>query len=492
MSTKNKILIIIGVITFVFVDTTLKISLAISVAAYFLLRNQLLKIYSKEITEKIKWLLIIPIIQACLSVLSYSIGNECFDIASKINSLHNVSTYTPYLGELGKLIDFANQNGAFPEIKRSILVVNVINLANITKQVAEIGSIITIILILLELYGTYNLGKLTIKQMKACHIVITLIFLTISIFFGRFMDVFLDLCSKVFSEQDNIPYIITIPIIIFLILCISYNFYSRSLKVLFTIFECKEAETTIETKETETTTSLKSTDYDQPILQMKDQNNNQNHHQPIKYSIIPYVLLCIGCIIFTTIMIISFKMSDNNNEIAEPITENNTQNTTNQPSTTLEEDIEIIDEDSIINDGIEEAIDTADSYYYKYKIYENNIYNYRIKYPTFLSNINESESGDGCKFSRDNKTFLLVYGCYNVNDETIEDKYNECHPKTLTYSQLKNNWFVVSDYTDDGCIYYLKTVLKNNTFFSAYLQYPIDEKDSYSAIINEIFRTFPN
>lgn len=501
MSTKNKILIIIGIIIFICVDTPLRITLAISVAAYFLLRNQLLKIYSKDTTEKIKWLLIIPIIQACLSVFSYFMGDACINIASKINRLHDISTYTPYLGWLGKLIDFANQNGAFPEIKRSILVVNFIDLANITDQVAEIGSIITIILILLELYGTYNLGKLTIKQMKVCHIVIALIFLIISIFFGRFIDIYAELLSKIFSRPDRIPSIIEIPTITFIILCIAYSFYSQSLKVLFTTYEYKdkEAETAIETetKESETTTS-ESTDYAPSILQTEDQNNNKNHHQSIKHSIIPYVFLCIGCIIFTTIMIMSFKMSDNNNEDTESIAENNTQDTINRPSIIAEEekkddDGEFIDEDSVIYDENEEPFDSMDTYYYyKYKIYENDIYNYRINYPSFFTDIKESESGDYCKFSKDSKTFLLV-DCYdNVNDETIEDKYNEYAPQKLTYSQLKNNWFVVSDYTDDGCIYYLKTVLKNNTFFSAYLQYPINEKDFYSTIINKIFKTFPN
>lgn len=479
MGTKNIILIIIGLIIFVFISTILKISLAIGVVAYFFLREQFLKKYSKEFTEKIKWLLIIPIIQACLSIFSYIISNECIDIASKIDNLHNVSTYTPYLGELGNLVDFANQHGAFPEIEKSALVINFINNAKITEQIAKIGAVVTMILILLEIYGTYSLGKLTIRQMKVCNIAIALIFLSISILYGRFIDLCLGLFSNILFEADNIPYMITIPAIILLILCISYYYYSKSLNTLFSTG--KERETAITSEPTKLNT---------PILQTEDQhhNHNQNHSQPIKHSIIPYILIGIGFILFITIMLIS-PNNGNNDETTEPTAETNSHDASGQPSTILNEESVINDVDTI-EDETDIVMDSLYSDFY-YNVYENDVYDFRIKIPSFFSHINESDSGDNCYFSKDSKTFLFVYGSY-ADNETIEDEYKEYDPETLAYSKLKDNWFVVSGYTDDDCIFYQKTVLINNTFFTAYLHYPISEKDFYSNIINDIFRTFPN
>lgn len=126
------------------------------------------------------------------------------------------------------------------------------------------------------------------------------------------------------------------------------------------------------------------------------------------------------------------------------------------------------------------------------KKYQNPRFNYTIAYPAFFDKRQESENGNGCKFYMDDNTYLSVYGSYNSLNETLEDKYNEYKVKSPVYSILKNNWFVVSDYTEDGDIFYLKTVLKDNIFMTAILVYPKDEKDYYSPLIPKMFTKFPN
>ena len=126
------------------------------------------------------------------------------------------------------------------------------------------------------------------------------------------------------------------------------------------------------------------------------------------------------------------------------------------------------------------------------KRYYNSRFGYSILYPSSFSNLRESDNSDGCRFSKDNHTYLSVSGMYNGLNETIEDKYNEYKDKSPVYSKLKGNWFVVSDYTENGDIYYLKTVLKDDIFMTAILYYPNSEKDFYSKIIPKIFTNFPD
>lgn len=126
------------------------------------------------------------------------------------------------------------------------------------------------------------------------------------------------------------------------------------------------------------------------------------------------------------------------------------------------------------------------------KRYYNSRFGYSILYPSSFSNLRESDNSDGCRFSKDNHTYLSVSGMYNGLNETIKDKYNEYKDKSPVYSKLKGNWFVVSDYTENGDIYYLKTVLKDDIFMTAILYYPNSEKDFYSKIIPKIFTNFPD
>lgn len=127
-----------------------------------------------------------------------------------------------------------------------------------------------------------------------------------------------------------------------------------------------------------------------------------------------------------------------------------------------------------------------------YKNYYNSRFNFTVKYPSFLSNITQSDNGDGCMFSKDSNTYLKVYGMHNALNSTIEEEFNKYKSQSPIYSLQKNNWFVISDYTEDGHIYYLITVLRNNVFITGYIQYPSDQKDLYSKIITEIFKNFPN
>ena len=123
--------------------------------------------------------------------------------------------------------------------------------------------------------------------------------------------------------------------------------------------------------------------------------------------------------------------------------------------------------------------------------YQNSRFNYTITYPSFLNKRQESENGDGCKFYMDDNTYLIVSGMYNALDESIISRYNEYKSKSVTYSIQKDNWFVISDYTSNGNIFYTNTVLQNGVFFTATFYYPAKDKDKYNSVIKKIFTNFP-
>lgn len=124
--------------------------------------------------------------------------------------------------------------------------------------------------------------------------------------------------------------------------------------------------------------------------------------------------------------------------------------------------------------------------------YQNSRFNYTVAYPSFLDKRQESENGDGCKFYMDDNTYLVVSGAYNALDESIVSRYYKCRSKPLTYSMQKDNWFVISDYTFNGNIFYTKTVLQNGVFFTATFYYPEKDKDKYNSVIKKIFTNFPS
>jgi hypothetical protein len=98
--------------------------------------------------------------------------------------------------------------------------------------------------------------------------------------------------------------------------------------------------------------------------------------------------------------------------------------------------------------------------------------------------------------SRDGRTELLVYGAYNSLDQTLRDVFEQEggrsieHPnRVVTYKVLRNDWFVVSG-TENGRIFYQKTMLRNSTFKSFRIEYDKSEKQTFDSITAVIARSF--
>lgn len=756
LTTKQKILIIVGAIIFLIADISMieRIVIIAGIVAYFFMRKQLLVDNSIEYTQKIRDTLIIPIVQIIASFFLFEEASGAVKSAGKIDSLHDISTYTPFLGDLGKGLDIANQLGVLPDIERSQSTLEYINSATTVNNVVSFGAILIIIFAIAELYGVFRLGKFTKKQMLMLYGGASIAFIVCSIYFGIYMEKFMGVLAGIFSGTDEYPFAIILPIVTLILVGAFYKAYSNALENLFNyslpesvkesnlqeqpnrqseeqinrnssepkvqsepmlveetgrikekpeappqakiiikekaeqksffrfnilfgiglvvlmgivawwILQSNEKEnyTPAIKNQTESivvndvyeqrsnaiiqeliakygdkiqvehkypelskyctfnltddnTSYLLVYDLDREILKQFNAQSlpttnvgevclfffntsmNQNNNILISGNNGAYSMgflgfteyrlelnttdwsikeICSGNEITKTeneyiarkAIVTRFKDDARYNEytiadvyydlqgnlIAPSYSGNNYQLKgliDNKYSVTMQLSIQdnkiygkyYYDKNGSDNflylyGGISEIGDVAllefnsegqqtsnfkgrftnDFFYgtftnYKniempfelhfennnlkttevtLKRYYNSRFGYSILYPSSFSNLRESDNSDGCRFSKDNHTYLSVSGMYNGLNETIQDKYNEYKDKSPVYSKLKGNWFVVSDYTENGDIYYLKTVLKDDIFMTAILYYPNSEKDFYSKIIPKIFTNFPD
>ena len=131
-----------------------------------------------------------------------------------------------------------------------------------------------------------------------------------------------------------------------------------------------------------------------------------------------------------------------------------------------------------------------------YKTYGNSRFGYSIAYPAgILIPQGEADNGDGQKFlSKDEKVVMLVYGQFNVLNQTLKNAFSEALREgtpggAVTYKLLKDNWFVVSG-TVSNRVFYQKTMLVGNTFKTFRIEYPESQKAAFDRITVEIAKSF--
>lgn len=221
------------------------------IVSYFLMRNQLRKVYSQEYVKSIKGAFSIPILQiVSFAIFLYQEGADAVKSAGKIDGLHNISTYTPFLGDLGKIADIANQSGLLPDIERSQGTLEFIKAAGTANQYVGIGMFVVIALALAELYGVFRLGKFTQKQMQLFYIGISVTFVICGFLLGVYLEKYTAVLSSVFSGVDNnIPWSLIFSTTTLLLWGICYMPYSKSLNKLFNTNNNQEVELTANSTE---------------------------------------------------------------------------------------------------------------------------------------------------------------------------------------------------------------------------------------------------
>lgn len=170
-----------------------------------------------------------------------------------------------------------------------------------------------------------------------------------------------------------------------------------------------------------------------------------------------------------------------------------------------EETIEL-EEDAVSDDSANEDVekvdetDPADQALADWKSYHNERFNFCVSYPAnFLTPQGESENHDGNTFANANgSSEMRASGIFNALFETTEEAFarateNETYydeERKITYKRQKDNWFVVSGKYYES-IFYARTALVRDTFYTLYFEYHPSEDNQFSEIIKRNTRTFP-
>ncbi|MDG1333577.1 MAG: hypothetical protein P8P74_14670 [Crocinitomicaceae bacterium] len=133
--------------------------------------------------------------------------------------------------------------------------------------------------------------------------------------------------------------------------------------------------------------------------------------------------------------------------------------------------------------------------------YHNQRFDFCVDYPSnFLTLQGESENHDGNTFSNANgSSEMRASGIYNALDETIADAFERAtendryydEEKKITYKLQKDNWFVASGKYYES-IFYLKSILVEDTFYTLYFEYHSSEATQFDEIIKRTTNDFPD
>lgn len=126
-----------------------------------------------------------------------------------------------------------------------------------------------------------------------------------------------------------------------------------------------------------------------------------------------------------------------------------------------------------------------------YRTYTNARYGFSIAYPVgLLVPQGEPTNGDGQKFvSRDGSASLTAFGS-NRLDRSLQDEFQSAQEnRSVTYKVLKRDMFVVSG-TENGKIFYQKTLLRGDVFKTFIIEYDEQERATFDAITTRVARSF--
>ena len=126
--------------------------------------------------------------------------------------------------------------------------------------------------------------------------------------------------------------------------------------------------------------------------------------------------------------------------------------------------------------------------------YSNAKYGFAVGYPpgVFVPQ-GESDSGDGQVFlSPDGRAELRVYAAFNVLAETLAHQFAatlDTPGLQPTYQVRHGDWFVVSGLLE-GKVFYRKTRLAKDVFYTVMLTYDSAAKAAYDPLVAAIVKSF--
>ena len=189
-------------------------------------------------------------------------------------------------------------------------------------------------------------------------------------------------------------------------------------------------------------------------------------------------LLFTGSILLSCTEEAEAELQENEIDLQDPNIES--QEETDQPET---EELEL-DENAVLT----------------WKSYHNQRFDFCVGYPAnFLKPMGESENHDGNTFENANgSSQMLASGMLNALDQSITEAFHDAmengvyydEERVITNNQHGENWFIVSGNYNES-LFYVKTVLEDDTFYTLYFEYHSSEKEKFREIIEHVTLDFP-
>jgi hypothetical protein len=143
---------------------------------------------------------------------------------------------------------------------------------------------------------------------------------------------------------------------------------------------------------------------------------------------------------------------------------------------------------------IEQRVSAVCSHTDTYDCYTNHKYGFVIAWPKkYLKALGESDAGDGQSFEApDQRANLTVWAGLNARGKKIQDLFKDAVAESgaqVTYKHLGNDSFVVSG-TEDGKIFYRKTVATKDLYATFILTYDPALKEVFNPMVKDISQSF--
>lgn len=133
----------------------------------------------------------------------------------------------------------------------------------------------------------------------------------------------------------------------------------------------------------------------------------------------------------------------------------------------------------------------------EFKPYVNTLRGYKINYPkTWEPKGLPPTNGDGRSFSDNQKTELTVYSGINVFKTTLSEEFEKeinNNEYNITYKIIKDNWYVISGFTQKNNKEFYKKVYRSEKYDeqrTMLLYYSVESHNEIQRIIPVLIKTF--
>ncbi|WP_297438395.1 hypothetical protein [uncultured Clostridium sp.] len=162
----------------------------------------------------------------------------------------------------------------------------------------------------------------------------------------------------------------------------------------------------------------------------------------------------------------------------------------------LEEELKVLEEkkksleaENKLNDSNQGNSGYGNFYY---ETYVNGRYGFSIQYPSFLTETEYPQNGDGVTIETvDRSASLSIWGSNNVLNDTTQSLYNEMLSSTsgVGYKFLGKTSFVIT-WNEGSSTYYHCTKVGSGSTNSFTIKSPIKDKDIFDPIITKLYESF--